>query len=76
MFVFQLDEVLTERRQELKSNHQQALDRLKQDQENELRKMQLEMQEKVSHFFITLLRWYRSIETCDKSSFLLALFDI
>ena len=46
--LLQLDEVLQERRQELKANHQNQLERLRQEQDTELRRMQLEMQEKVS----------------------------
>ena len=46
--LLQLDEVLKERREELKANHRKQLERLRQEQDTELRRMQLEMQEKVS----------------------------
>ncbi|XP_076445906.1 uncharacterized protein LOC143283547 [Babylonia areolata] len=42
-----LDEVLTERMQELKSSHQQQLERLQQEQDTALRRMQMDMQEKL-----------------------------
>ena len=56
--LLQLDEVLKERREELKSNHHKQLERLRQEQDTELRRMQLEMQEKVSvvvgRFYVVL----------------------
>ncbi|KAK7471564.1 hypothetical protein BaRGS_00035792 [Batillaria attramentaria] len=42
-----LDEVLRERKQELKSSHQNQVERLRQEQDTQIRRLQLEMQEKL-----------------------------
>ena len=71
--LLQLDEVLKERREELKANHQRQLERLRQEQDTELRRMQLEMQEKVSvvvgrfHIapFLALQQSHCALVACD-----------
>lgn len=45
--MFQLDEVLNERRQELKQQHQKELTRLREEHSEQLRKLREEYKEKV-----------------------------
>lgn len=52
--MLQLEDIFSGRHQELKASHQQQLDRLKQEQDVALRRMQLEMQDKVCFHFAFL----------------------